>query len=114
MVVDCTSAMCLPVEIFGIFVGISIFIGIVGFVRQPQIPAMLAMGGIMLFFISIITNGMILGVIPDSSTTAGATTTYDMEDNVFDFTGLPQIFGALTGVIMMLYGAISVFSKKDG
>lgn len=111
MVLDCTVQTCLPIEIFGIFIGVSIVIGVLGLMRQPQIPAMVAMGGIMIFFISIITNGVILGVIPESSATSGATTTYAMENNTFDFTGLPQIFGAIVGVIMMLYGGITVYSK---
>lgn len=111
MVLDCTTVLCLPVEIFGLFVGISVIIGILGLMRQPQIPAMVAMGGIMIFFISIITVGVIMGALPESSTTTGDTTTYDMGDNVFEFAGIPQIFGALIGIIMMLYGGITVYTK---
>lgn len=112
MVLDCTTMTCLPVEIFAIFIGTSIFLGIAGLMRQPQIPALLAVGGILLFFVAIITSGVILGIKPDSSTTTGDTTTFDMVNNEYDMQGLPQVFGAIGGIVMMLYGGISVYSKN--
>lgn len=102
MAVDCTSVICMPIELFLGFVAISVGIAIFGFIRQPQIPAMLAFGGLFILFISVMVGGLIMGSIPDSSTTAGATTTYDMTDNNYDFRGFPQVVFALMGAIMML------------
>lgn len=108
MVVDCSTVTCIPVEIFSLFIGISVAVGIFGFIRQPQIPAMLAIGGMFILFASIMIGGIIMGIKPDSSTTSGSTTTYDMTDNIFDFRGFPQMLFSLVGSIMMLVSGIMV------
>src|SRR5690349_21795794 len=103
---DCTGLICLPVELFLGFVAISVGMAIFGFMRQPQIPAMLAFGGVFIFFISIMTSGIILGAIPESSASSGSTTNYVMIDNTFDFRGFPQVIFAFLGVVMMLSGGL--------
>lgn len=53
--------MDIPVELFITFIGISGFIAIFGFIRQPQIPAMLAFSGVFLLVIAVSTTNVIMG-----------------------------------------------------
>lgn len=108
MVVDCSVTNCIPVELFLGFVAIGIGLSIFGFIRQPQIPAMLAFGGIFILFMSVMFGGIIMGKIPITSIESGSTVTYAFMDNVFDFRGLPQVIFSLVGVIMMLSGGLMV------
>lgn len=108
MSVDCTTIICFPVELFLGFIVMSVAIGIFGFIRQPQIPAMLAFGGIFILFISVMVGGIIMGTIPQDSTSSGDTTSYTMIDNTFDFRGFPQMVFGLMGGIMMLTGGLMV------
>jgi hypothetical protein len=98
----------IPVELFLGFNALSVGLGIFGFIRQPQVPAMIVFGGLFLFVLAIMTDNVIMGKIPTDSTASGATTTYTFEDNTFQFTELPKILYALVGVVMMLTGAIMV------
>lgn len=93
------------------FVVIAVGLAIFGFIRQPQIPAMLAFGGMFILFIAVMTGGIIMGTIPVDATSSGSTTNYSFTDNVFDFQGFPQMLFALIGVIMMLSGGLMVFKS---
>lgn len=108
MVVDCTLVNCMPVELFLGFIAMAIAMAIFGFMRQPQIPAMVSFAGIFILFISIMLSGIIMGKMPDSSVTSGSTTNYNMTDNVFDFTGFPQVIFGFVGSIMALTGGLMV------
>jgi hypothetical protein len=109
---DCTGLICLPVELFLGFMAMCIGVAIFGFVRNPQVPAMLAFAGIFILFIAVMTSGIIMGSVPESSSTSGSTTTYDMIDNTFDFRGFPQMIFGLLGGIMMLTSALMVGFNK--
>lgn len=106
--IDCTTLTCLPVEIYLGFLGVSIGFAIFGFIRTPQVPAMLAMGGIFILVLAVMFNGVILGVEPESSTTTGDTTDYSMVNHGFDMSGMPQVLIALVGAVMMLTSGIMV------
>jgi len=107
-IIDCSTLSCLPVEMYLGLVGISIAFAIFGFIRQPQIPAMLMFGGIFILFIGVMFNGIILGVQPESSTTTGSTTDYVMVNHGFDMSGVPQMLVGLIGAVMMLTSGIMV------
>src|SRR5574342_1420712 len=100
--------MEIPIELFLGFIGMSIGLAIFGFVRNPQIPAMLVFAGIFILMVSVMTDSIIMGKIPESSTVTGATTDYVMVDNIFIFTELNKVLFALVGVVCMLSGAIMV------
>lgn len=53
--------MDIPIELFLGFIGVSIAIALFGFVRNPQIPACLVMGGMFILFLSIATDNIIMG-----------------------------------------------------
>lgn len=61
--------MDIPIELFGIFVGISAFMAILGLIRQPQIPAMITFGGMFLLVISMSTTNIVFGQLLDETTT---------------------------------------------
>ena len=105
----CDTVTCMPVELFLGFVGIAVGLAIFGFIRQPQIPAMLAFGGIFILFISVMIGGIIMGKIPVESTSSGSTTNYEFEDNVFDFRGFGQAVFGFFGAVMMLSGGLMVY-----
>jgi len=106
--VERDNKMNIPVELFLGGIVVSIALAIFGFIRQPQIPAMLVFAGIFIFFIAIVTTGVIMGKIPTTSVESGSTVTYTFTDNVFEFTELPKTFFGLIGVIFMLCGALMV------
>lgn len=109
MVVDCTLVNCMPVELFLGFIAMAIAMAIFGFMRQPQIPAMVSFAGIFILFISIMISGLIMGKIPTESIEVSASTTqYEFTDNVFDFTGFPQVIFGFVGSIMALTGGLMV------
>lgn len=100
--------MNIPFELFLGFVVACIGLGVFGLIRQPQIPAMLVFAGLFILTISVVTTGVIMGKIPTTSTVSGLTTTYEFEDNIFEFTELPKTLFALLSVIFMLLGAVMV------
>lgn len=107
--VDCSVVNCMPVELFLGFVAVAISVAIFGFMRNPQIPAMIAFAGIFIMFISIMLGGIIMGKMPDTSVVSGSTTTYTLEDNVFDFSGFPQMIFGFMGAMMALVGGLMVY-----
>lgn len=50
----------IPVELFLSFIGFSIALAIFGFIRQPQVPAMLSFAGMFILTIVVITNNIIM------------------------------------------------------
>ena len=104
-----TGIICLPVEIFLGIIGLALSMAIVGFIRQPQIPAMLVFGGIFILFVGVMVGGIIMGKVPtDATDTSSTNTAYTYEDNVFDFRGFPQMMFGLMGAICMLTGGLMV------
>jgi hypothetical protein len=53
--------MDIPIELFLGFIGVSIALAIFGFLRNPQIPATIVMGGMFLLVISVATTNIIMG-----------------------------------------------------
>jgi len=76
--------MDIPIELFLGFIGTSIALAIFGFVRNPQIPASLVIGGMFILTLAVATDNIVLGfsTITDSSqiseNTIGNSTTYHM------------------------------------
>lgn len=54
--------MNIPIELFLGFIGVSIAIALFGFVRNPQIPACLVMGGMFILTMGIATDNIIFNV----------------------------------------------------
>jgi len=98
----------IPIELFAIFVAIPIaIIGIGLFIR---LGALVAVGGMLLIVVGLLTDVLIMGKIPESSTSSGSTTTYVMVDNLFIFTEWHKIVMLLMGVFIML---ISPAVRRD-
>lgn len=53
--------MEIPIELFLGGIGVSIALAIFGFIRQPQIPAMLVFGGMFILIFAVATDTIILG-----------------------------------------------------
>lgn len=53
--------VAIPIELFLGFIGSSIALAIFGFLRTPQVPAMVTFGGMFILAISVITTGIIIG-----------------------------------------------------
>lgn len=100
--------MNIPVELFLGGIVVSIALAIFGFIRQPQIPAMLVFAGIFIFSLAVIPDGIIMGKIPETSVSSGSTVTYTFVDNVFTWDQLPKTIFGLIGATIMLCGAIMV------
>jgi hypothetical protein len=100
--------MEIPIELFLGFTALFLAVGIVGFIRNPQVPAMIVISGIFILTLGVITNGIIMGAIPTTSVTSGSTTNYSFEDNVFEFTEMHKTLFAIVGAIMMLMGGLMV------
>lgn len=103
--------MELPIELFLGFIGVSIALAIFGFMRNPQIPATIVMGGMFILTLSVSTTGIIMGKIPVTSVDSGATTTYTFEDNIYEFTEFPKTVFALIGVMCMILGGLMVMKE---
>ena len=103
--------MEIPVELFLGFIGVSIAMAIFGFVRNPQIPATIVMGGMFILTLSVATTGIIMGKIPVTSVDSGSTTTYTFVDNTYDFTEFPKTIFALIGVMLMILGGLMVMRE---
>lgn len=103
--------MEIPIELFSVFIGIFISIGIFGFIRQPQIPVMIVVSGIFILTLGAITTEIDMGAIPTNSTTTGSTTTYNFRDNPFDFTEMHKTLMLLVGAIFMFVGGFMVYRE---
>jgi len=99
--------MNIPVELFLGGIVVSIALAIFGFIRQPQIPVMLVVGGMFILTIAVMTDGVIMGKIPITSTSTSSTVvTYEFVDNVYAFDELAKVMFALMGVMCMLCGGL--------
>ena len=103
----------IPFELFISFIGIAIGLSVFGFIRQPQIPAMLAFGGMFIMFIAVVTDNVIMGQIPVKSVVVGSTTNYTFTLDLFAFTSMYKMIFALIGVTMMLASAIMTLRGGD-
>jgi hypothetical protein len=107
--------MQLPIEIFSIAIGLSVALGIFGFIRNPQIPAMMAFAGIFILFIAITTDQLKMGNLVSQSifNSTSNITDYSYNDDIFQFTELPKTIFALLGSIFMLAGGLMIFANKE-
>lgn len=103
----------IPFELFIGFIGIAIGLAIFGFIRQPQIPAMLTFGGMFILFIAVVTDEIKMGSIPVQSVSSGSVTTYTFVPDLYAFTSIYKMVFALIGVIMMLASALMVVRGGD-
>lgn len=112
MVCDFTN-QCIPIEVFGILAGFSIALSIFGFIRQPQIPASLAFGGMILFTLGAVFNNIEMGQLVQTSSLSGTTTSYSYSPDLFPLTGISKVITILIGAVMMLFGALMVLRAED-
>jgi hypothetical protein len=103
--------MDIPIELFLGFIGVSIALAIFGFLRNPQIPATIVMGGMFILFLSVATDNVIMGKIPTTSVTSGSTVNYTFIDNTYEFTEMPKVIFALIGVMCMILGGLMVMRE---
>lgn len=96
-------------ELFMGFIGVSIALAIFGLVRNPQIPAMVAFGGMFILVIAVSTDNIITGQLVDTSSTSGPITDYSYTPDKFPFTELPKLLFSLIGVVMILTGGLMVY-----
>jgi hypothetical protein len=102
--------MIIPIEIFLPFIGLAFAIAVIAFLPKNKQPFLLMLSGFMIAFWAVITDTIILGKIPDTSTVSGSVTTYAFIDNTFDFTQYPKILFGLIGSLLFLSG---VFVWKE-
>lgn len=112
MVCDFTN-QCIPIEVFGLFVGLAVALAIIGFIRQPQIPASLAFGGIIIFSVGAVFNNIEMGQLVNTSSLSGSTTSYGYNPDLFPLTGISKVITILIGAVMMLFGALMIFRAED-
>jgi hypothetical protein len=94
--------MNIPIELFALFLGTSLALLGLGLVKKTGV--IITISGMFVLFTSAITDLIIMGSIPESSTVSGSTTTYVMVDNTFEFTELHKIFLAVVGIFIMIVG----------
>jgi len=99
--------LIVPIEIFLPFIALSLVLAIIGFMSKTKNYSLLLIGGAMITFWALITDTIILGKIPITSTVSGSVTTYAFIDNTFEFTQWPKIFFGLVGSIIMLAGGLA-------
>lgn len=96
--------MYIPIELFGIFLGLSVvFLG-VGMSKKAG--AIIVCSGIVLLFVAIITDFIIMGKVVDTSVTVLTTTTYTYKDATFEFTNFHKMLMAIIGIFIMIIGAL--------
>jgi cytochrome c biogenesis protein ResB len=94
----------IPIELFGIFLGISIVLLGVGI--SKKVGAIIVCSGIILLFVAVITDIIIMGQVVDTSVTSGSTTTYTYKDATFEFTEIHKVLMVIVGIFIMLIGAL--------
>lgn len=95
----------MPIEVFVTLIVSSVVLGITGLIRTPQIPALVAFGGIIFLFIGVTTDTIQMGNLVSSSTNSGSTTNYVYTPDNFTLGQVKFIF-AVIGVTFMLSGAL--------
>lgn len=99
----------IPFELFISFVSISVVLTLFGIMKS--IPVLLVAGGLFIITMTVLTDNIIMGKVPASSTTSGSTTTYVMVDNLFAFTQWHKILFSFFGAISMLSAGIVVYKR---
>ena len=103
--------MDIPIELFLGFIGLSFGVGIIGL--WQKIPLALLLSGAMLMFWAVITDIIIMGKIPITSTVSGSVTTYAFIDNTFEFTQYPKILFGIIGSVLSIAGGLQWNNKKE-
>jgi hypothetical protein len=98
--------MDIPIELFALAMGSSFVFVIIGLLRNPQIPAMIAFAGMFILFIAVTTDKIIMNDRIDNINKTNVTDSYTYVNNSFEFTELPKVVFALIGVFLMLSGGI--------
>lgn len=79
--------------------------GLLGLLRDPQVPEAIFIAGIFVLVISVLTDTVQIGdPLVNSTSTVNGTTTMTYIPNTFPFTQWIQVLFALVGVIMMIAG----------
>ena len=102
----------IPIELFLGFIGITLVLVGIGLARQ--IPAMMVFAGMFLLMWTMIITEIDMGSIPVQAVDSGATTTYNYEPDIFEFTEWPKVIFALFSVILMLIGALMTRMGVNG
>jgi hypothetical protein len=102
----------IPIEIFSVMLGTMIAIGVIGLWKNN--PMVMFISGALITFLGIITDTIVLGQLPVTSTVSGSTTTYVFASNNFIFTEWHKIIFMLIGSVAMIFGAIENHNIKKG
>ena len=95
----------MPIEVFVTLIVSSIVLAIIGLIRTPQIPALVAFGGIIFLFVGVTTDEIKMGSLVTTSVSSGSTTNYSYTPDNFTLGQVKFIFGVV-GVVFMLSGAL--------
>ena len=95
----------MPIEVFVTLIVSSIVLAIIGLIRTPQIPALVAFGGIIFLFVGVTTDEIKMGSLVTTSVSSGSTTNYSYTPDNFILGQVKFIFGVV-GVVFMLSGAL--------
>lgn len=96
----------IPIELFLGLIVSALALAVFGLMRNPQMMLMLLIAGVFIFTLTALTDNIIMGKIPESSTVSGATTTYTLVDNPYPLTDMPKMLIAMIGAVLMLIGAV--------
>lgn len=104
--------MNIPIELFAMFIGGAFGIVSIGLAKQQVAGVSCAIGGMIIIVVALLTDVILLGIIPIESITVGDTTTYDYIDNTFTFTEWHKILMMIVGAFVMILGAVISQSDK--
>lgn len=96
--------MDIPYEILLGFIFGTMAMSIIGVWKQ--IPLMMFIGGAIITFLIVITDNIIMGIMPDTSSVSGSTTTYTLVNDLYPLDQWVKILFALMGSVFMLGGAL--------
>jgi hypothetical protein len=102
--------MEIPIEVFAILIGTALVIMTIGLAKKVGVA--LAVSGMFIIVLALLTDVIILGVMPETSTTVGDTTTYTLINNTFEFTEWHKIIMMLMGSMIMILGALIGWENK--
>ena len=98
------TAVNIPIELFGMLSAISLVVFGIGVAKK--IGVVCVAGGLLLMTVGLLTDNLIMGKIPASSTLSGSTTTYTLVDNTFQFTYWHKILFVFMGAILAIVGVL--------
>lgn len=110
-------AFDIPILVFITFFASSISMAIIGLIRNPQIPALVAFAGVFLLVFSISTDNIIIGYNETNSTsTVNSSGNVTQKDNVitpdvYQFTELPKALFGMFATILILAGALMIYKE---